>query len=234
MLRILSLIAATMIAMPLQADETAAARLQAGLHELGVRLALSSEQEAQARSIIEEHLEALAAMLDRHEIDDLGSASTTDIQRMRAVREEFRANRSRTESRLSEVLSEAQMAEFGRIGVEQEAKIREWLLLTRLDAIGAKLKLTQEQASQARPALKWHLEAQMAVLDKHGVANAGSLESGKRPGILALRRLRRELAEVSRTTEERLSGILFETQMAVYQELQEEQRRKLRALLFER
>ena len=229
MLRIAPLIsAAAMFALSVQADETTGSRLQAGLKEFSVRLALTSEQEARVRSIFEEHLDAQMAILDKYDVGDRDSANTVDVQQMRALREELRAKRGLVDSRLSEVLSETQMVEFRRIRAGQEAKLRDRLLSRRLDEIGAKLELTPEQTKQVRSILKEYFDAQMAVLDRHGVA------PGERPGFRTLRRLRKDLGANNERTTERLSAILSEAQLATYEAFQAEQRKKLRALLFDR
>ena len=234
MLRIAPLIAAAaMFALSVQADETTGSRLQGGLKEFGAQLALTSEQEAQVRSIFEEHLKTQMATLDKYDIDDRDNADTVDLQRMRALREELRANRAKIESRLSEVLSETQMAEFRRIRTEQEEKLRDRVLSRRLDEIGAKLELTPEQAERVRPILEEHFEAQMAVLDKHGVG-PGNRDDGGRPGLWTLRRLRKDLGANNERTAERLSAILSGAQLEAYEQHQSEQRKKLRALLFDR
>ena len=234
MLRIAPLIAAAaMFALSAQADETTGSRVQAGLKEFSARLALTSEQETQVRSIFVEHLEVQTATLERYDVDvgDRDSAHTVDLQKMRALLEELRANRARIESRLSGVLSETQMAEFRRIRTEQEEKLRERMVSRRLDEIGVKLELTPEQTERVRPILKEHFDAQMAVLDRHGVAPGN--RDGERPGLRTLRRLRKDLGANNERTVERLSAILSRAQLETYEALQAEQRRRLRALLFD-
>ena len=239
MIRALFLIAALSVgALTAQADEAGPAKLQAGLEEFRARLALTPEQEAKVRAIFEAHIQALRETLDKHDIDlgdlsDRSAADTVDLQRMRALREELHANSAKIEGRLSEVLSAAQMTEFRRVRAEQEGKLRERLLSRRLGTIVAKLGLAGEQADQVRPILKDHFEAQMAVLDKHGIA-PGNRDSANRPGFRTLRRLRKDMGEINEKTEERLSAILSEAQLAAYEALQAEQRKKLRALLFQR
>ena len=227
--------AAALFTLSSHADETPGSRLQAGLKEFGARLALTPEQETKARSILEEHLEAQAAALKKHGVDvgDRAAAETIDLQRIRALHKELRGNSAKIESRLAEVLSETQMSEFKRIRVEQEEKIRERIFSVRLDKIGTKLGLTSEQKDRVRPVLKEHLEAQMAVLDRHGVA-PGNPDGSKRLGFRTLRRLRKELGKNNARTSERLSAILTEAQLKAYEALQAEQREKLRALLLQR
>ena len=231
MLRVAPLVAAmAMFALSAQADEMTGSRLQAGLKEFEARLALTSEQNGQVRTILREHVETQVATLGKYDVRDRGGADTVDLERMRALRAELRANSAKIEGRLSEVLSATQMAEFKRIRAEQEDEFRERVLSRRLDEIGATLKLTPEQADRVRPVLKEHFEAQMAVLEKHGVDFGGR----ERLGLRTLRRLRRDMSANNARTAKRLSAVLSESQMSAYEALQAEQRKKLRALLFAR
>ena len=236
MLRIaVTIAAAALIALSARADERAGRDLRAGLEELRARLALTSEQETQVRSIFEEHLQAQLATLERYGVDAGGrdSAHTVDLQKMRALLEELRANRAKIEHRLSGVLSATQLAEFSRIRTEQEKRLRHRLLSRRLDEIAARLELSPDQTDRVRPILKDHFEAQMAALDRHGVAR-GSRGGGEGLGFRTLRRLRKELGKINEKTAERLSALLSEAQLATYEAFQAEQRKKLRSLLFQR
>ena len=235
MLGIAVMVVVAFFALSVQADEPTAPRHQAGLEEFGARLALTPEQEAQVWSIFQDHIESQMAVLDKYDVEagDRGDADTVDIQQMRAFRAELGASREKIEERLSGVLSETQMAEFRRISAEQEAELRERLLSRRLDEIGAKLELTPEQEDRMRPVQKEHFEAQINVLDKHGLG-PGNRADGKRPGFRTLRRLRKDMDEINENTGERLSAILTGMQMAVYEALQTKQRKKLRELLWQR
>ncbi len=228
------LIAALVIlAVSAQADDTNGSPLHAGLEEIGARLELTSEQETQVRSILEEHLQAQMATLDRYSINDGDSADTADLQQMRNLRRDLQANRAKFGNRLSETLSEAQSAELNRILAQQEEMLHETIMSKRLDRIGERLELTSEQTERVRSILTDHFEAQIAVLDKHGVASGNGGDS-KRPGLRTLRRLRKDLNAINRKTESDLSAILSSSQLEAYDELQAEQRKKLRTLLSER
>ena len=235
MLRIAVTIAAVALSvLSAGADERAGSDLRAGLEELRARLGLTAEQETRARSIFEDHLAVQIATLEKYDVDaDNRGGDTVALQQMRALREELRANRAKIEARLSGVLSETQLEEFRYIRAEQEEKLRERLLSKRLDEIGARLELTPEQTDRVRPVLKEHFEAQMAVLDRYD-AMPSNRSGGKRPGFRMLRRLRKNLGEIRTRTLKRLSTILSEAQMAAYEALQAEQRKKLRALLLQR
>ena len=236
MLRVaVSIAAAALFALAARADDPPGSRLQAGLEEFAARLALTSAQEAPVRSIFEEHLAAQRATLERYDVDagGRGGADAVDLEKMRALHEELRAHRTKIEDRLSRVLSDTQMTAFRRVRAERERKLLERLLSRRLDRVGAKLALTPDQTEPVRAVLKDYFAAQLAVLDRHGVA-PGDLDTGKRPGFRTLRRLRRDLGENNEKALERLSAILSGAQLAAYEALQAEQRKKLRALLLDR
>ena len=230
-----TIVAAALVALPAGADERAGPDLRSELEEFQARLALTSEQEARMESIFEEHLEAQMAILDKHDVDpgERDSAGAVDLQKMRALREDLGANRAKVETRLSGLLTANQMAEFRRIRAEQEAKLRDWLLSRHLDEIGKRLELTPEQSGRVRPVLKEHFEAQMAVLDRHGIA-PDARDSGDRPGLRTLRRVRKDMGKLNKKTEERLSGVLSKAQLKTYKALRKEQRKKLQSLLSQR
>ena len=232
---VFSIVAASLLALAAQADQTQPQELQASLEEFRTRLALTPEQEARVRSIFEENIETQLATLEKYDVDtgDRGGVASIDPQKMRALREELRADRAKIENRLAQVLSGTQMAEFRRIRAEQEEKLRERLLSRRLDEIVVKLDLAAEQGDRVRPILKQHFEAQMAILDKHGIS-PGQRDSTKRPGFRTLRKLRKDMRRNDGKTEERLSAVLSETQLAAYKAFQTEQRKKMRSLLSER
>ena len=231
----LLIVAVSLLALTAQADEAGPPKLQAGLEEFRVRLALTPEQETRVRSIFEAHIEAQLETLDKYDIDagDRGGAASIDLQKMRALREEIGGHSEKLEGGLSELLSGPQMAEFRRIRAEQEEKVHERVLSRRLDETVAKLDLTPEQANRVRPILAEHIEAQMDILNKHGIA-PGQRDSAERPGFRTLRALRKDMRRNNARTGERLSAVLSEVQLEAYEALQAEQRKKLRALLSKR
>ena len=229
MMRTVFLIAAvSLLALTARAD-------QAGLDEFRARLALTPERESQVRSIFEAYIEAQLKTLDKYDVDigDRGGVASVDLQTMRALREEFPTDSAKIEERLAEVLSATQLAEFRRFRAEQEERLRERLLSRRMDEIVAKLELSAQQRDRVRPILKEHFKAQMAILDKHGVA-PGNRDNADRPGFRTLRRLRKDMDEINERAEARLSDILSEAQFEVHKALKAEQREKLRALFFQR
>ena len=98
-------------------------------------------------------------------------------------------------------------------------------LKARMQEIGSRLGLTEEQVIQLKPILEGHFDAQMAIFDKYGlnVENRGS-----RPDVQTLRALRKDLDENKTKTSKRLSGILSREQLAEFEKIQKEQRQKMR------
>ena len=229
---VILIVAVSLMALTAQADQAGPPKFQAGLEEFRARLALTAEQEAQVRNIFEAHIEAQLEALDKYDIDagDRDDAASVDLQKMRALREELRANSKKVEERLAGVLSAAQMIEFRRIRAEQEEKLRDRLLWRRVDGIVAKLGLGAEQGDRVESILKEHFEAQMAILDKHGIA-PGRRDSAERPGFRKLRALRKDMRRNDTKTGERLSDVLSKAQLEAWEALQAEQRKRLRSRL---
>ena len=105
----------------------------------------------------------------------------------------------------------------------------------RLAETKARLGLTDEQIEQITPILEAGFEAQMAVLDRHGIdlEDRGTGES-ERIGFRAMRALRGDLQEVRADTLEELGDVLTDEQMAEYRKIQEERRAELRERIRER
>ena len=232
---VILIVAVSLLALTAQADQARPPKLQASLEEFRARLALTPEQGAQVRSIFEAHIEAQLETLDKYDIDAgaRGAATSIDLQKMRALSEEVRANSAKIESRLAGVLSGTQMAEFRRIRAEQNEMLRDRLLSRRVDEIVAKLNLKAEQGERVRPILKEHFQTQMAILDKHGIA-PGQRKSAGRPGFRTLRALRKDMRRSDARTGERLSAVLSEEQLEAYEAFRAEQGKKLRAILLGR
>ena len=102
---------------------------------------------------------------------------------------------------------------------EQIAQIRERMQETR-----ERLNLTDAQIEQVTPILRAGFEAQMEVLEKHGVDFRNPAGERSRLRLRQLRRLRGDLEEVRERTVEQLSDVLSEEQIEVYKEIQEERR----------
>lgn len=234
MIRI-ALLAATaaLFVVTAQADEADSVAFGAGFEELSTRLALTPAQEARIMSILEDHIDAQQAVLERHGID-IGSgerAKPTDPVLMREIAEEIGANRVRFESRLSGILSEAQLAGYRRFRAELNERFTEFLMSWRVDTLVSELNLSSEQTDRARPVLEEHLRAKMAILEGHGIDLA---KPGERLGLWTLLKLRRDIAESREEIMERLSAILTEAQLEAFEELEDQQEKRIRALLLER
>ena len=108
----------------------------------------------------------------------------------------------------------------------------------RLEETRARLNLTDPQVEQITPILRSQFEAQMEVLQEHGVAvgdiGAGAAEGGRRLGLLALLRLGRDLDEVRERTLDQLREVLTDEQIEIYREIEEENREAMRERMRER
>ena len=234
MIRI-ALLAATaaLFVVTAQADETDSVVFGAGFEELSARLALTPAEEAQVLSILEDHFRAQQAVLDKHGVD-IGSSESAELPdpvRVREIAEEIDANKVRFENRLFDILTEAQPADYSWVRAELNERFAEFLVSWRLDALVSELNLSSEQADRARPVLEEHLGAKMSILEQHGI-DLG--KSGERPGLWTLLKLRRDIAESREEVMERLSAILTEAQLDAFEELEDKQEKRIRALLLER
>ena len=99
----------------------------------------------------------------------------------------------------------------------------------RIAEIRERLALTGEQEEAIAPILKAGLEAQMAVMEKHGFDPEARADGVKRrrPGLRAARQLRRELDAVRADTVESLSEVLTPEQIEEYRKIQEESRQEM-------
>ena len=105
----------------------------------------------------------------------------------------------------------------------------------RLAETKARLDLTDEQIEQITPILEAGFDAQMAVLDKHGIDLQDRTDGEhERIGFRAMRALRGDLQEVRADTLEQLGDVLTDEQMAEYKKIQEERRAELRERIRER
>ena len=226
---VILILALGLMVMTAKADQAGPPKLHAGLEEFRARLALTAEQETQLRSVFEAHVEAQLKTLDAHGIDAgvRGDAAPMELQELRALRDALRANSASTERRLAGVLTAAQMTAFRNIRAEQEERLRERLLSRRVDEIIAMLNLGAETGDLVKPILQEHFKAQLAILDKHGIA------PGRRIGLRKLRALRKDMRQNDDKTGERLSEILSKAQREAYEALQAEQRQEMRSRLFQ-
>ena len=92
-----------------------------------------------------------------------------------------------------------------------------------LDATAARLNLTDTQRVAALPVLE------AGILERQQILKDAGFESGKKPNLRQLLRVRDPLRASRARTDAELSGILSAEQMLEYREIVEEQRQKIRA-----
>ncbi len=114
-------------------------------------------------------------------------------------------------------------------GAEQTEQLQRQLQETR-----TRLNLTDAQAEQVRPILQAALEARLEVLREYGFDLRDDSGSAGRLGFFQARRLRRDLDSVQERTIDELDDVLTDTQLAAYEELQEERRETVRERLRQR
>ena len=211
------------------ADGPDHSRFEARLQEARARLGLTEEQQARLRPILEGHFAAQMAILDQYGL----GVGTRDgdrqpgFQKMRALRNELNANKTKTAKQLSGILSKEQIAEFEKIQAERKLQLQEILQSKHIEKIGTKLALTETQMARLKPILEHHFATQMTILDKHGI-NIGNQEGSQRPGFISLRALRNDMNENRARTMKQLSGILSAEQLAAFEKMQAEQRERMR------
>lgn len=97
------------------------------LQEATLRLALTEEQQAQVKPILEKHFAAQMAILDKHgiKVGNQAGNKRPGFRQLRALRNEMNENKVKTMKQLSAILSEEQMAEFEQIQAELKERMRE-------------------------------------------------------------------------------------------------------------
>lgn len=116
-----------------------------------------------------------------------------------------------------------------QLSEEQIEQIR-----ARMQETRERLNLTDEQIEEVAPILRAGFEAQMEVLEEHGIDIRNRSGERNRLRFRQLRRLRGDLDDVRERTVEELSAVLSEEQIEVYKEIQEERRQAMRARLRQR
>jgi len=105
----------------------------------------------------------------------------------------------------------------------------------RLAETKARLNLSDEQVEQLTPIFWSGFEAQMAVLEKHGIDLQNmDPDSQKKLGFRDARILRKEMEAVRDDMSDEVEKILSEEQFAEYKEIQAERREKMRETIKER
>lgn len=97
------------------------------LQETTSRLALTEEQQARVKPILEDHFAAQMAILDKHgiKIGNQEGNKRPGFRQLRALRNDMNENKAKIMKQLSAILSEEQMAEFEQIQAELKERIRE-------------------------------------------------------------------------------------------------------------
>jgi flagellar biosynthesis protein FliP len=90
------------------------------------------------------------------------------------------------------------------------------------------LKLTEEQIEPFRKFLEKSLQQQAAILEKYGMAPG---KENERPGIMTMRKIRREISESREKNEGELKKILSAVQMELWKEFSAESRNEMRERL---
>lgn len=90
-----------------------------------------------------------------------------------------------------------------------------------------RLQLTEAQQEAIRPILEESFEQRLAVLEKHGI-DLENRDANERPGLLTLRKVRKDMDNVREETEKQLNDVLTADQMNVWKELEEERRARMR------
>jgi len=98
-----------------------------------------------------------------------------------------------------------------------------------------RLNLSDEQIEQLTPVVKSGFEAQMAVLEKHGI-DLENRDSGnqKKLSFREARRLRKDMDVVRKSTLEQVEGILTEEQFSEYKKIQDERKKEMREMIRDR
>ena len=90
-----------------------------------------------------------------------------------------------------------------------------------------RLQLTEAQQEAIRPILEESFEQRLAVLEKHGI-DLENRDANERPGLLTLRKVRKDMDNVREETEKQLNDVLTADQMNVWKELEEGRRARMR------
>lgn len=100
-------------------------------------------------------------------------------------------------------------------------------LEARLGEVKARLALTEAQAAQVKPILEAYFEAQLAVLDKHGI-DISDRDGRRRLGFRKRRALRKDLNRNMTETVAQLANVLSAAQLAEFENIQAARREQLR------
>ena len=138
----------------------------------------------------------------------------------------MRENRAELQTEIAMVLSAEQMAEFAALQAEAGERVREAAMARRVQQIGQRIGLDEALFEPFAAVYADHVNAQLAVLEEHGIEFGAERQGRKR--LRTLLALRRDLRGVDEATLERLSSILDDEQLAGYRAIQDEQREQNR------
>lgn len=202
------------------------------LEDAGARLGLTDAQADQLRPIFEAWFEAQAAILKEHGIGDgaedgeaTGEAvGGVGIAEFQALQRALGDSDAEFEAQVAAVLSDTQMDELDALREEGRVRVQETILARRVEEIGERIGLGEEQLGPFRAIYAEHVESQIAILDRHGVQVGG----GGRTRLRTLVALRRDMQAADDATLGRLASLLSDGQLAEYRTIQEEQRERNR------
>ncbi|MEM6648083.1 MAG: hypothetical protein AAF730_17705 [Bacteroidota bacterium] len=110
------------------------------------------------------------------------------------------------------------------------AEITPERIAEQIDADMDQLDLTETQRETVRPIMESAFAERLAVMEKHGVDPA-QLQSGKRPGLRTLRRMKKDMDALNKSTEEELNAVLTDEQMEQWRAIEKERQDRMRAQL---
>ncbi|MEM1093534.1 MAG: hypothetical protein AAGJ10_02940 [Bacteroidota bacterium] len=110
------------------------------------------------------------------------------------------------------------------------AEITPERIAQQVDADLDQLSLTEAQRETVRPIMTSAFAERLVVMEKHGV-NPAQMQSGKRPGLRTLRRMKKDMDALNKATEEELEAVLTEEQMAQWRTIEKERQDRMRAQL---
>ena len=100
----------------------------------------------------------------------------------------------------------------------------------QIEAIKARLNLTEEQKQQVAPILENSMERRQSILKNYGIdLENHEAKSGKKMGFRTARKLKKEMDEARSKTLTELKSVLTDVQLTEYKKIQEEMSRKRRS-----
>ena len=204
--------------------------LEARMEETRARLQLTDEQARELMPVLEGHFEAQHAIIEKHGVDpdNRDRSRQLDPQTLGALRTALDEQSVATEERIAELLTAQQLAEFRKIRTEQEQRYRERIRAAAIDAVGERLRLSEQQMATVVPILADHFDAQLTILQQHDIGN-----SERRPSLRQLFALGKDIDQSNAEVLQRLrnTGALSGRQLQEYEKMMAEQKEERRARL---